>query len=281
MKKFACLYAVVRFMPFVETGEFANVGIVMMCPEEGYFDFKLMMRRHARVTQFFEQLDSKIFRATMSTLRDELERVRRVLRLHGLGHRNNDVAFSRRLFADLVHARESIVKFSEPRGILVEAPQAKLDELYGHYVERDFVTKEYQESVLERGLRRWISEVHASDRFARLEIGNEEYEVSFPFVEQTQGVPVKAIKPLHLAHDQPSKILDHGGMWLFRVQTLKRRDLLPPKVLFAVGTPKHEYSSNDDKRLNACREIVQQLRDEGVRVEAMSQKHEILNFIAA
>jgi len=30
MKKFACQYAIVRFLPYLETGEFANVGIVML-----------------------------------------------------------------------------------------------------------------------------------------------------------------------------------------------------------------------------------------------------------
>ncbi|HVK54151.1 MAG TPA: DUF3037 domain-containing protein, partial [Burkholderiales bacterium] len=28
----ACHYAIVRFLPFVETGEFANVGVVLFSP---------------------------------------------------------------------------------------------------------------------------------------------------------------------------------------------------------------------------------------------------------
>ena len=78
--KIPCLYAVVHFAPFVETGEFANVGIIMMAPEQRYFGFKLMGRRHSRVTHFFEQLEAKVFRATMNTLREELDRAGGMLR---------------------------------------------------------------------------------------------------------------------------------------------------------------------------------------------------------
>ena len=34
------LYSIVRFMLFVETGEFANVGVIMIAPEQRHFDFK-------------------------------------------------------------------------------------------------------------------------------------------------------------------------------------------------------------------------------------------------
>lgn len=32
MNKLACQYAVVRFLPYAETGEFANVGVALACP---------------------------------------------------------------------------------------------------------------------------------------------------------------------------------------------------------------------------------------------------------
>ena len=59
MKKIACRYAIIQFMPYTETGEFANVGVVLACPETGYFDFKLQTKRYARITAFFNELDAK------------------------------------------------------------------------------------------------------------------------------------------------------------------------------------------------------------------------------
>jgi len=95
MTNTACHYAIVRFLPFVETGEFANVGIVLFAPKARYFGFKLLMNRYARVTNFFEQLDAKVFRAAMRTFREELARIDEMLkrlgtdrRLKGLDHDN-------------------------------------------------------------------------------------------------------------------------------------------------------------------------------------------------
>ena len=33
MKNTACLYAIVRFCPFIETEEFANVGVILIAPD--------------------------------------------------------------------------------------------------------------------------------------------------------------------------------------------------------------------------------------------------------
>lgn len=256
MTKIGCLYAIVRFCPFVETGEFANIGIVMLVPEQQRLTFKLMTRKHARVTNFFEQLDGAIFRSVISGLREELDRTSRMIKSERAG-----VETAKALFNEIVRARETVIKFDAVRPILVEDPTVALEDLYGHYVERDFVTKEYRETILERAMRRWLNGAGVGDRFDRLEVGNDEYHAVFPFVEDTGSIKLIAIKPLNLAQDQPSKILDHGGNWLFRVQTLKRKGLLPQKVLFPVEGP-----SDDGPRYKAFREIVGELTAAGATV---------------
>lgn len=278
MNKTGCLYSIIRFAPFVETDEFANVGIVMMAPEQRFFGFKIMGLRHSRVTRFFDQLDAKVFRATMKTVREELDRAAVMLRQHGFDKRLkvNDVEFAKHLFAEMIRPRETVVKFSEARMVLVEEPRNSLEDLYGHYVERDFVTREYQEGVLERGVRQWLWQAHIAERFARLDVGNDDYHVPFPFVEKHGDVAIKAIKPLNLAQPQASKILDHGGQWLFRVNSLKKRGLLPDKVLFAVGPPPTEGTP----QMRAFEEIVDSLKDTGVDVLPYAQKTEILEFAA-
>ncbi|MGB2108952.1 MAG: DUF3037 domain-containing protein, partial [Marinobacter vinifirmus] len=44
MTRFACNYAIVRFMPYVETGEFANVGVLPWIPKQKTLLFKLLRR---------------------------------------------------------------------------------------------------------------------------------------------------------------------------------------------------------------------------------------------
>ncbi len=69
----ACHYAIVRFTPFIETGEFANVGVVMFAPGVRFFAFRLMVNRYARISNFFEGLDPKVFKASISSLREEMD----------------------------------------------------------------------------------------------------------------------------------------------------------------------------------------------------------------
>lgn len=278
MKKIACLYAIVRFCPFVETEEFANVGIVIIAPEHRIFDFKLMTKKHARVTNFFEQLETPSFKAAMQNLREEFERVARVLQLHGFDRRlkHNDADFARSLFNEIVRPRESVIQFSNVRGVLMLDPKAKLEELYGHYVERDFVTPEYREQVLERTLRRWFYEAGVSGRFERLEVGNDEYHATFPFVEQKSGQVVTAIKPLNLGQDQPSKILDHGGAWVWKLAQLKRKNTLPERVLVTVEGPKE---AEKEARMKAFCEVVAELTEAGAQVLAYERKTDILDFV--
>ncbi len=256
MTKVGCLYAIVRFCPFVETEEFANVGIVMLVPQQKRLVFKLMTRKHARVTGFFEQFDGAVFRAVIGGLREECDRAARMI-----NNESTDVQAAKALFQEIVRARETVIKFSAVRPTLVDDPTFALDDLYGHYVERDFVTKEYRETILERAMRRWLNGAGFGARFDRHEVGNAEYHAVFPFVETAGSINITAIKPLNLAQDQPSKILEHGGNWLFRVQTLQRKGLLPQKVIFPVEGP-----GDDGPRDKAFHEIVGELRSAGSTV---------------
>ncbi len=132
MNRSACQYAIVRFAPFVETGEFANVGILMMAPRARYFGFKLETRRFGWITRFFEDLEPSLYREALRTLRDELERVHDLLKTHGFDKRRQspDLDLAQRLFTEVVRPRESIVRFSEPGIVMVEEPAAKLEALF-------------------------------------------------------------------------------------------------------------------------------------------------------
>lgn len=278
MTKIPCLYAIVQFRPFVETGEFANVGIILISPDHRFFDFKLMYTRHARVTHFFEQLDAKVFKTAIRNLRDELGEVRTLLKQKGFDRRFkvNDAGFARALFNEIVRPRETAVRFSEKRAVLAADPAATLDELFAYYVERNFVNKEYQEAILERGVRKWLHQANLADKFEAKQIGDEFYSVAFPFAEIAghDNVVHKAIKPLNLAHAHPSRIIDHGGQWLFRIEQLRQRDALPERVLFAVSTP---VDANAARR-RAAQDIVEALERAKVEVVPITHRGALLDF---
>lgn len=275
MNKIACQYAIVRFAPFVETAEFANVGIVMIAPKQRYFGFELELKRFARITHFFDDVDAKLYKKTLYNLKGELDRVNDLLKIHGFDKRlkTNDVDFTKRLFTEIVRPRETIIRFGEVRTVLADNPARKLKELFAYYVERNFVTKKYHEELLESEVRKLLFRIHVGDRFDRASLGDENYHVTFPFVRQGDDETVKIIKPLHLAHQEPTKIYEHGAAWIYRINRLKGRYLDPDRVLFTLAGP-----DKDENRLLAYHEIEKELREAGVLTVAFDNQDEITRF---
>ena len=276
MKKVACQYAIVRFMPFVETEEFANVGIVMMAPDFHYFGFHLELKRYARITHFFEDIDARLYRKTLYNLNEELERVGDLLKSQGFDRRlkQNDVDFARRLFTELVRPRETIVRFGEVRTVLADDPARKLGELFAFYIERNFVTRKYQEELLlESGVRKLLNRIHVGELFEKARVGDENYHVNFPFVHRKEGGPLKIIKPLHLAHAEPTRIYEHGDAWIRRIGRLKGKYLDPDHVLFTLAGP-----DEGENRLRAYSDIEQELQMIGVHTVPYGNQDEIGRF---
>jgi hypothetical protein len=148
-----------------------------------------------------------------------------------------------------------------------------LKALFAFYVERNFVTKEYRETVMEKGLRQLFFQHQIGERFHRSKVGDDEFNVTFPFVEMQDEHPTKIIKPLNLAQADPTKILEHGNKWGFRIHKLRQHHELPEKVLFTVDGP--DGSSN---RAKAYQESVEMLVETGVDVLPYKDRTEILNF---
>jgi hypothetical protein len=247
-----CHYAIVRFTPFIETGEFANVGVAMYAPTNRFFGFKLLGSRHARITNFFEGLDPKVLKESINTLREDMARLSSVLNQTGSLDKNGLLG----IWSELIKPRETMLRFGEPRLVLAQDCHAKLLELYDYYVGHNFATKEYQEKLLERAVSGWLRDAGLQNQFHAARIGNDDYHAHFPFVAGPEDHPQKIIKPLNLNYDDAAKIIDHGGQWLYRIDALKKRLLLPPHVLFTVKGPAPDEAS---PRSRARNEIVAEL----------------------
>lgn len=272
MKKFACQYAIVRFLPYRETGEFANVGIVMLCPETGLFEFRLM-RHIRRITSFFEELDTGIYRRAAKDFKQELNRIQKWL---GARDENRmDVDLARHLFAELTRPREALIRFDGVRVVLADDPAQQFEELFGHYVERNFATKAYQEALLEKAVRKVLTDAKLGVQYRPETLGDTAtYHVRLPFVHKDGERAVKAIKPLHLAHEDPTQIYEHGWAWLGKVNRLRALRYLPEQVLFAVQGP----AENEGKRFEIYQEITEQMAANDVLVIPEQQAQRIVEF---
>ena len=274
VNRFACQYALLRFRPFVETGEFAIVGVVLMAPEARFFGFRLL-ERYGRITRFFHQLDRNVYLSGLDLFKEELKRFAGDLRRMTLDGRKRrvDLTLARNMFAELVRPREAMLQFDDQRIALADDPGVKLDTLFDHYVERNFVTKEYQERLLETSVRKLLFRANVGAQYKPQRIGNAEFTVNFPFVAMADGLADRIIKPLHLAQDDSTKVLTHGGQWVDRIRRLRKRHVLPDEVLFAVKTP-----ANNSQQFEAFEEIRDDLLHEAVQVVPANDENLILEF---
>lgn len=276
MKKFACHYALLRFRPFVETGEFANVGVVLMAPDAGFFGYRLLTH-YSRITRFFHQLDRGVYLRGRGLFKQEIDRFAADLRRLALGdgHATLDLPLAGQLFTEFVRPREAMLQFDDQRIALADDPQAKLDALFDHYIERNFVTREYQERLLETMVRKLLVGRQLGAAYRAEKVGNLEFTVNFPFVHRHNGRADRIIKPLYLAQDDSTKLLTHGGQWVDKVRRLRKRDALPEAVLFPVKAP-----ARDTKPYQAFEEIREDLQATGVTVVAANDEESILRFAA-
>ncbi|GGC10889.1 hypothetical protein GCM10007205_20110 [Oxalicibacterium flavum] len=268
--KYACQYAIVRFMPFVETGEFANVGIVLTCPETGFFDFKLLTRVR-RITGFFDQMDVRIYRAARNGLQKELARVKEYAAQAVL----NDPRSVRFLFAELTRPREVMLRYDAPRVVLANDPEDKLDALFAYYVERNFVTPEYVEKQLEKQLRGVLEHAKIKKMYSEARVKQGSFAATFPFAHRNaNGVLDRAIKPLHLAHDDAAAAYEHGWAWVGRLKQLKHHRVLPDDVLIATNM----REENDSEKIEVYREIKSSFESLGIKVATITDKEKIERF---
>ncbi|AFJ55025.1 hypothetical protein AO239_27710 [Pseudomonas sp. ICMP 19500] len=268
--KYICNYSILRFLPYPETGEFVNIGIVLIA-NNGDFRFKIEKKRQ-RITNFFPSLDAKIFLRARKEIDVELARLSGFLTVN-----REDVSLLLSTFKHLIHPRETMMRFSDPGTMATDNADQALATLFDHYVNHSFATKEYQETVLERQLGKLLAASNLKQRYSEQKLGNADYPVKFPFVLMSGAEPVQALKPIHLGHDESSKIIEHGDAWISKIRRLNAAGQLAKDTLFIAGPPE----DGKPKLLKAYREIAEELKTfPGIRVTSSAEgKSAILDQI--
>lgn len=254
--KYICNYSILRFLPYPETGEFVNIGVVLLA-NNGEFHFELDRTRQ-RVTRFFKTLNHKIYLRARDEVRAELQRLEIFFAEH-----KGEMGLAISTFKHLIHPRETMMRFSEPGSIGTDSIKKTLADLYEHYVNHSFATKEYQERVLERQLGSLLTVANLKQRYKEQKLGTKQYEVRFPFVMISDEKVHQAIKPLYFGQAESSKIFDHGDAWVSKMRRLKATKRLAKDTLFIVEPP----AEGSVKLMAAFNEVVSDLSAfSGVRV---------------
>ncbi|MGM8851187.1 DUF3037 domain-containing protein [Salinicola halophyticus] len=245
-----CNYAVLRFQPHPETGEFANLGIVMLC-SNGQFLHQIETQRRKRVTDFFDKLEPSVFRQARQEFIDEVRRVAELANAH-----TGDFALKIGLFKHLIAPSETMFRFGPPGTIASANPEETLNELFNRYVHHEFGQREEAETRIKRRLGTLLK-THFADRAYREErLGDELYHVNFPFVwRRGEHAPRQAIRPLSFDLDDPKSILDKGDRWIMQMNRLKKHGGLPEDTVFVCQAP----SGQETRKTRSYQEIIAEL----------------------
>ncbi|PLZ01137.1 DUF3037 domain-containing protein [Burkholderia sp. WAC0059] len=274
--KHACRYALIRFMPYTETGEFANVGIVLMSPTAHFFGFKLL-DRVGRITAFFEELDASVYKRSRDTFRAELARVCDMTQRAFIGAVNGpSTDYANFVFDELVRPRQAIIYADVPRAMVEDDPARALDKLYNHYVGRSFVTSVYQERIVEQRVRNILKAADLQRTYQTKVLGTE-YQARIPFVRlNDEGIATRLIKPLDLDRKDPTRLYDHGWEWLGKVKRLRYDQQLRGDAMFVVRPPEKNF----DTVASIYADLKHELEHANIEVAEESDQDKILEFAA-
>ena len=267
MNRQICKYSIIRFQPYAETEEFANIGVLLYVSAAKRIEFRLLDgKQHTRITHFFDPECKEVFIQTVKIIRDEIERIQKLLEF--------GTRFEVDFYEDLLRSREDIVRFSDSRVLFSTDPVATIDKLFNHYVHRSFIQEPGFEDLMKSQVRDLLVSRQLGGKFKDASVGTvDKYEVKFPFVRSLGEL--KVIKPIHFRHDKPTPLIEHGIKWLSKVQQLQKyRFIQPEQILFAYQAP----DSNQVTLFNAFNEIKQQADQLGVVMTEITATDVIVDF---
>ncbi|QBM77414.1 DUF3037 domain-containing protein [Sphingomonas sp. AAP5] len=221
-------YSIIRFRPFAETEEFANIGVIAIDEASGEIAFEIGPKRFSRIRHFFDEKAYHAYAHVIEHLAVELPRMTQFLT------KNYGVS-SRSAFEDITKRRESSVIFSAVRLVNSDLNIETLTEnLFNRFVKREFAADNI-ENVLTRDIRRSLHQ-YGVRNFKNFKIDDDLIPVSFPLAHL--GQELRAIKPLAFSQKSPMGIVDYGAHWRKRLSyLLDRKKVGERNVLIAVDGP--------------------------------------------
>ncbi len=275
MRPVACRYAILQFAPYSETDEFANVGIVLLCPTTGYFGYQLQTEHTRRITHFFHALPRAVYLRAVHAMEQELQRIAQLVAQTPAGPGRAEAL--RHIFDSLTHPREAMLRFGRVRAVMAANPTCEIERLFAHYVAHSFATPEYIERTMEQRIKQLLNTLDLSTPFEPKRIGDAGFHAHFGLVQERDEQALKIIKPLRLNHEAPMQIYEHGDVWLQKIRRLRNRNLLPPAVLFAIRPP----AAQAPLHFNAYQEICRELHSLHVQTVPEDAQQQIAEFAMA
>lgn len=274
MNKLAMRFAVVRFMPYVQTREFANIGIILTCPKTGYFNYKIEPK-YGRLSNFFQHFSGTVYRAATHAFSNELERIKQVLQ--------SDYWQPDEFRAALNHIarpREAIILTSEIGVTSATSEEQELNRLFDYYVYHSFA-KNQPEALLTKDIQRMVRGLKTTHPFYYEEtLGNKEgFHAKLPIVQKADsGQVLKIIKPIYFGQKDPAEIYHKSDTWLSKIKRLRQQGYIEhPAILFPYMPPEKPVHHQQE----ALATVLKELAEHDIQTVPQTDKQAIAEFAMA
>lgn len=248
MRKY--LYSIVRFRPFVELGEFANIGVLVIDVDSGNMGFRMAPNKFTRIEKFFGKANYEAYRNVIGYITNEIRRFTSSAPL--IDDQNKEYEF-----LQFIKEKESSVIFSKPIMRLYSGELDSLvDILYGIYISRDIENTENIEALFTKNLRIIINQT-GNKNFKKFRIDDNILPITLPLAYEYNDI--YGIKPLVFSQKTALRLFDHGASWKKRFEylldnkKLKERNLIiaidPPSVTDATLLEAYEITKKELKEL--------------------------------
>ena len=262
-------YSIIRFQPFADLGEFANIGILALDAVNQGLGFRLARKRFRRLREFFGDDAYRAYIAAIEYLRIELAHL-----AAGDGFWSNWEP--KRAFSHLTRRHESSIIFGEVRTLMSpDSIDGVVDELFSRLVMRQ--RQEGHELDLIRGIRRELL-AHGIRNFRAIRMEDPVVPVTFPLAHRNGEL--KAIHPLVFTQKTPLAVFDHGALWKRRLNyLLEHHRIRENSILLAVDAPNDNSGSSIRSAYNEAMTEIGSLPFETVIAEVNGQvNHRIVEF---
>lgn len=270
MNQKAMRFVIIRFMPYIQTREFANIGIVLTCPKTGWFNFQIE-HRYARLGRFFKHFRADVYRAAVKTLTEQLNFIKQEL--------HNKPAEQYRFALDhLALPREAIIQTSTVGISMASNEQSELNRLFAYYVEHSFATEGHEKTLINSIKKNVLKPLNLHIPFTQHKIGNDEYHETLPLVQKTHETKIyKIIKPIYLGHSSPADIYKKSDTWIGKFKRLKDFGFIgqDTEILLPYIPPEHKQENTD----NALLSVLQALESHHLQL-ANHEDHEAIRRFA-
>ena len=119
-------YAIIRYLPFINRGEFINIGIIAHGSDK-HFMAKIVESDYPRIHAMFPFLPSNLLIPQFEILAAELARLETLAN-------NSDAEMQKRLFNQFVEPTEGAFTCSKPGTLAATSPDDALDVLFNRYI---------------------------------------------------------------------------------------------------------------------------------------------------